>query len=890
MRLVPRLLAPLALLSVLFVTPALAPASASAAADTAGGLSVYVGYAEDKEIETPNPADFPTPWAGAPNTVFLGGTVPGQSACGTLSACYDTGAIRLDNSGTSPVTVGNVSVDDHSSLSGGKLFNDLWGSFVVPAGQSVILAANPPHDDPSYDNFDTSGFPATCTPLTVAPTVTITVAGVATTLADSTHVLDSGGTDRGSCSPPQNESIQWRPIGTAGTDSASLTLGPTTATTVQGQQVTETATLLDGAGTGLPNTNVAFTVVSGPDAGRTGSAVTNSNGQASFSYSGSGQGEDVVVASVTTVGSFASNSTHVLWVDGTSAGWSSADIGSPTPAGGQSFDPGTDTWTVKGGGTDINGAGDQFHFLWQTLPGEGGVAADVTSQTDTNPDAKSGVMLRSSTGPGSPYYAAFVTPGNGIVVQDRSVQGGSTTSVVSSPGTVPVSLWVATANGTAVTYTSSDGVTWTPLPGSATSVSLGPDPLAGLAVTSHDNVEVGAATMRDVVLATTPPAPLPPVACPATWTCGDIGSPTPAGSQSYAPTSGIWTIQGGGADITGTSDQFHYVWQSLTGNGTVGARVVSQTVSNSQAKAGIMIRTSTDPGSPNYAVVVTPGAGIKVQVRSTEGGSTTKIANPSGAVPTYMEVTRSANTYTALTSPDGVTWTPIAGSTATVSLGSTVLAGLAVTSHNTGTLSTVTIDSVTSTVGSAPPPACPATWTCGDIGSPTPAGSQSYAPTSGIWTIQGGGADITGTSDQFHYVWQSLTGNGTVGARVVSQTVSNSQAKAGIMIRTSTDPGSPNYAVVVTPGAGIKVQVRSTEGGSTTKIANPSGAVPTYMEVTRSANTYTALTSPDGVTWTPIAGSTATVSLGSTVLAGLAVTSHNTGTLSTVTMNSVSVG
>ena len=66
---------------------------------TVAGLSVFVGYAENKEITTPDPTTFPVPWAGAPNTVFLGGPVPGQAACGTVPACYDAGAIRLDNPG-----------------------------------------------------------------------------------------------------------------------------------------------------------------------------------------------------------------------------------------------------------------------------------------------------------------------------------------------------------------------------------------------------------------------------------------------------------------------------------------------------------------------------------------------------------------------------------------------------------------------------------------------------------------------------------------------------------------------------------------------------------------------------------------------------------------------
>ena len=63
-----------------------------------------------------------------------------------------------------------------------------------------------------------------------------------------------------------------------------------------------------------------------------------------------------------------------------------------------------------------------------------------------------------------------------------------------------------------------------------------------------------------------------------------------------------------------------------------------------------------------------------------------------------------------------------------------------------------------------------------------------------------------------------------------------------------------------------------------------------YLKVTRSGNTFTAYTSPDGVNWTLIPGSSATVSLGSALLAGLAVTSHNNGTLGTVTMDGVTVG
>ena len=120
-----RLLLTVAVLTALVVHVGASRSARATGVSSAGGLSVFVGYAEDIEINTPDPASFPVPWAGAPNVTFLGGTVPGQTACGSLTLCYDAGAIRLDNAGSSAITVGRVSVGDHSSVSGGKVFNNL---------------------------------------------------------------------------------------------------------------------------------------------------------------------------------------------------------------------------------------------------------------------------------------------------------------------------------------------------------------------------------------------------------------------------------------------------------------------------------------------------------------------------------------------------------------------------------------------------------------------------------------------------------------------------------------------------------------------------------------------------------------------------------------------
>ena len=63
-----------------------------------------------------------------------------------------------------------------------------------------------------------------------------------------------------------------------------------------------------------------------------------------------------------------------------------------------------------------------------------------------------------------------------------------------------------------------------------------------------------------------------------------------------------------------------------------------------------------------------------------------------------------------------------------------------------------------------------------------------------------------------------------------------------------------------------------------------------YLKITRSGSTFTAYTPTDGVTWTLIPGSTITLNLGTSLLAGLAAASPNSGALGTVVMDSVDVG
>jgi hypothetical protein len=138
-------------------------------------------------------------------------------------------------------------------------------------------------------------------------------------------------------------------------------------------------------------------------------------------------------------------------------------------------------------------------------------------------------------------------------------------------------------------------------------------------------------------------------------------------------------------------------------------------------------------------------------------------------------------------------------------------------------------------------------------------------------------------------VSQTLAANGSVSAHVVSQTNTSSWAKAGVMLRQSSDPGAAYYAVFVTPGNGIVVQYRTAQGNTTQQNIKVAGSVPAYLMVARSGSTYTAYTSSNGTTWTLLTGSSVTLNMSGSLLAGMAVTSHNTSVLGTVTFDTVSV-
>jgi len=211
------------------------------------------------------------------------------------------------------------------------------------------------------------------------------------------------------------------------------------------------------------------------------------------------------------------------------------------------------------------------------------------------------------------------------------------------------------------------------------------------------------------------------------WTDQDIGSVTAQGSASQSGSAQSWTMEGGGSDIWGTSDAFNFNYQQISGDVTITTHVKDIQHVGDWSKAGVMIRASDAAGAANVYAMVTPVNGTAMQVRATSGATTTDVGTDTAIQPpTWLRLQRVGDTFTAYESADGSTWTQL-GST-TVSMPSTVLVGLAVTSHTQGTLAEAVFDSTTTTASSGSGGTTPSP-------SPPSGGSSGSTGTSGTTTI-----------------------------------------------------------------------------------------------------------------------------------------------------------
>ena len=575
-------------------------------------------------------------------------------------------------------------------------------------------------------------------------------------------------------------------------------------------------------------------------------------------------------------------------------GWSCQEIGVPAVNGNQTVNK--NTWNISGVGIGFADVSDQFHFVSQDISGDTQITARITPQSLKNAAARAGIMTRQNREKGSPFYAALLTPQDGIVVQYRTAFNGAISSspILNTAGH-PHYIAIQRTGDRFQAAASSDGKNYTLIPGSTIMLTMPAKTLTGLAISSGTSDTLASTEFTDVTIGKTTLALAPPNSanpCPQSWQCGDIGNPQVVGDQAI--NNDQWQVKGEGKDIWLDGDQFRFVWQVLPDNSAVNAHVLFQTKVDDQAKAGVMLRQSTDPASPYYAALETPGHGLTIQVRNTQGLNTDIVATDATITsPHYLRIARWNNIFTTYVSDDGTTWKVLDGSSVTINIQGTMLGGMAVSSHKRGFVSEVHFDSVSTMQTADPAPtACPDRWNCIDIGYPAPPGKQLFDATTGTWTVEGGGFDIYFKTDQFHFVSQPKIGDGTVTTRTkfvnLPNIPGNDYAKAGIMLRETTDPDSPYYGVFLTPDHGIMVQYRRVAGDLTGEAVFPNpikGAI--YLRIVRAGNIFTAYFSNDGAVWQLIDGSLVDIAMANNLMAGLAVTSHDPAALKVASFDNV---
>ncbi|MGE5297085.1 MAG: discoidin domain-containing protein [Solirubrobacterales bacterium] len=197
-------------------------------------------------------------------------------------------------------------------------------------------------------------------------------------------------------------------------------------------------------------------------------------------------------------------------------------------------------------------------------------------------------------------------------------------------------------------------------------------------------------------------------------------------SPAFAEGAGSILMNGLGADIWGTSDTFRFAYKSLSGNGTLVARVDSLYNSNTWAKAGVMIRAKTDPGSLNAfaAKTAVDGGGAAFQWRLTAAADSVNAdattVSMAATFPYWVKVQRNGNVFTGYISPDGVTWTQL-GQPQTIVMTDPVMIGLAVCSHDAAIATSAEFSNVTFTGNVT------GGWQMAEVGATQPEG-QSAEP------------------------------------------------------------------------------------------------------------------------------------------------------------------
>ena len=353
-----------------------------------------------------------------------------------------------------------------------------------------------------------------------------------------------------------------------------------------------------------------------------------------------------------------------------------------------------------------------------------------------------------------------------------------------------------------------------------------------------------------------------------------------SGSQSTAP---YWVkLVRAGATISGYESADGSTWTLVSSDTfTMGSQVlvglaVSSHVTGTNATAtfdNVSVTAAQGANQPPSVSITSPSSGATFTAPATITIAASA-SDPDGSVAKVDFYAGTTLLGTATAAPYSLTWSNVAAGNYSLT---------AVATDNTGATTTSAAVPVTVSNSST----LPQGWTDTDVGATGAAGSAAYS--NGTFTVTGSGADVWGTADAFHYAYMPLNGDGTIVARIASIQAVNSWTKAGVMIRNSLDPSSAYAYMLVAASAtkGVAFQRRTADGSTAVSTSGTQSTAPRWVKLVRAGATISGYESTDGSTWTLVSSDTLT--MGSQVLVGLAVSSHVAGTTATATFDNVSI-
>jgi hypothetical protein len=178
------------------------------------------------------------------------------------------------------------------------------------------------------------------------------------------------------------------------------------------------------------------------------------------------------------------------------------------------------------------------------------------------------------------------------------------------------------------------------------------------------------------------------------WPARDIGAVGAAGSSSQA--GGVFTISGSGADIWHRDDGFQFVFQPLNGDGALTAQVLNILDTDEWAKAGVMIRETTNASSKFVLACIRSDGQAQFIWRDATGAEAQASALVGGkGCPKWLKIVRSGNSFGAHYKVNaGDEWKQL-GTAQPISMAPKTWIGLIVCAHRNGVLCQAQFDEVT---------------------------------------------------------------------------------------------------------------------------------------------------------------------------------------------------